>query len=102
MVFAFGRQLECGLFTFIQYKGHTYTWPDEKTARSFFKEVIVPCHLYQIDPDLSIAQLIQQGENNLAAPQMVALTEKQKTALYQSFVYKSILAWAPIPETVTA
>lgn len=102
MVYAFGSQLECGLFEFVQTGKHTYTWPDEKTAQSFFKEVVVECHLYQIDPDLSIARLLQKGENNQAAPSLVALTEEQKKALFDSFVYKSILAWAPLPETVVA
>ena len=100
MVFSFGSQQESGLFAFIQNGDHVYTWPDEKTARSFFEEVVVPCHLYQVDPDLSIARLVERGRNDLAAPQMVALTEEQKAALYQSFVYKSLLIWAPIPETV--
>lgn len=101
MVFAFGSQQESGLFVFIQNRGCIYTWPDEKTARSFFAEVVVPCHIYQVDPDLSIARLVEKGKNDTAAPQMVALTEEQKAALYKSFVYKSLLAWAPIPETVS-
>jgi hypothetical protein len=102
MVFAFGSQAESGLFAFIQNeKGHVYTWPNVETAKSFFTEVVVSCHIYQVDPDLSIARLIEKGKNDLAAPQMVALTEEQKAALYKSYVYKSLLAWAPIPGTVS-
>ncbi len=102
-MFSFGSQSsENGLFTFVQDKGHVYTWPDEKTARSFFEESGNKFgHIYRIDSDLSMAHLVEIGKNNQSAPVMVELTEKQKTALYESFVYKSLLAWAPVPGTVT-
>ncbi len=104
MVFAFGSQSpDTGLFTFVQNNGHTYTWPDEKTARSYFEEGGNRVgHLYQLDPDLSMAHLLKAGENDLLTPQMVEPTEKQKIALYESFVYPSLLAWTPNPETVIA
>jgi hypothetical protein len=105
MVFVFGGQSsENGLFTFVQNsKGHIYTWPDEKTARSFFEESGNRVgHLYQLDPDLSMARLVKEGKNTLFAPQTVEPTEKQKIALYNSFVYPSLLAWTPNPETVLA
>jgi len=102
MVYAFGSQLECGLFEFVNDKGRIYTWPDRKTAQEYFSgQADKFSHLYQVEPDLSIAQLLQKGENNQAAPSLVALTEKQKKALFDSFVYKSHLAWAPPPETIT-
>ncbi len=103
MVFVFGAQSpENGLFTFVQNsKGHIYTWPDEKTARSFFEESGSRIgHLYQVEPDLSLAHLLTKGKNNQSAPALVELTEKQKTALYTSFVYPSLLTWAPVPGTV--
>lgn len=102
MVFAFGGQSsDTGLFTFIQDNDHVYTWPDLKTARSYFEESGSKVgHLYQIDPDLSMAYLIEVGKNDQSAPAMVEPTEKQKIALHASFVYKSLLAWAPVPETV--
>jgi hypothetical protein len=102
MMFAFGSQSENGPFTFVQDKDHVYTWPDEKTARSYFETAKRITHLYQIDPDLSEARLLQAGNTHLGAPPIVELTEKQKIALYESFVYKSLLAWVPIPETVIA
>jgi len=105
MVFSFGSQSpENGLFTFVQSsKGHIYTWPDEKTARSFFKECKGKVgHLYQIDPDLSMARLIMVGKNDKSAPAMVEPTEKQKIALHASFVYPSLLTWAPVPGIVIA
>jgi hypothetical protein len=100
-MFGFGSQAENGLFSFVQDKGHVYTWPDKKTAVVFFRESGDKLgHLYQIEPDLSIARLIETGSIDLVAPQLVELTETQKTALYNSFVYKSLLAWAPRTETI--
>ena len=104
MVFAFGSQSpENGLFTFVQNNaGHVYTWPDEKTARSYFEESGNRVgHLYQIEPDLSMAHLVEVGKNSLSSPTMVEPTEKQKITLHASFVYPSLLAWAPVRETVT-
>lgn len=104
MVFAFGSQSpENGLFTFVQNNsGHVYTWPDLKTAQSYFEECKGSVgHIYQIDPDLSMARLVKVGKNKLSSPAMVEPTERQKIALYTSFVYPSLLTWAPVPETVT-
>jgi hypothetical protein len=100
-MFAIGSQAENGLFSFVQNNsGHIYTWPDKKTAMVYFQESADRLgHLYQIEPDLSIARLIETGKGG-ASPQLVELTETQKTALYQSFVYKSLLAWAPRTETI--
>ncbi len=104
MMFAFGSQSpDNGLFTFVQNNDHVYTWPDEKTARSYFEESGSRVgHLYQVDPDLSMARLVKVGKNDKSAPALVEPTEKQKIALYASFVYPSLLGWAPVPGTVTA
>jgi hypothetical protein len=97
MMFCFGSQGDNGLFEFVQNKkGHIYTWPSEKIARSFYEETGDQIgHIYQIDPDLSMATLVQASKSGLGAPQLVIVTEEQKPALYESFVYKSLLAWVP-------
>lgn len=99
-MFCFGSETD-GVFTLVQNeKGYVYTWPDEKTAQEYFKAAKVPCHIYQIDPDMEMAALIENGKNTLGAPQLVRLLEDQKQAIYKSFVYKSLLAWTPYPEAV--
>lgn len=105
-MFAFGAQTDDG-FVFVQTeKGDVYTYPNEKLAREFFLAGIkVHSHLYQLLPDLSVAVLIE-ASNNLhlkeeSAPTEIEPTEKQKHALWKSYVYKSLLAWAPFPEDVS-
>lgn len=104
-MFAFGAQTDDG-FVFVQgHDGHVYTFPDERRAREFFLAgVKVHSHLYQLLPDLSVAVLIEASNNPHleanSAPAEVAPTEKQKHALWKSYVYKSLLTWAPFPEDV--
>jgi hypothetical protein len=97
-MFAFGAQYENG-FNFVQTsEGHTYTYVTEALAREYFDCVKSHAHLYQVDPDLQQATLVEQGDNVLPSPEQVQTTEKQRLALWESFPYKSLLAWAPIPE----
>jgi len=90
-----------GVVTFIQgHDEHVYTWPTEKTARELFGSGKRVAHLYQLDLDLSVARLIAKGDNTLGCPAEIYPDDVQKTALYASFVYKSLLEWAPIEEFV--
>lgn len=102
MMFTFGSQGDDGLFEFVQNKkGHIYTWPNEKLARSFYEETGDHIgHIYQVDPDLDMATLVHAGKNELSAPVHVNVTDQQRVALYKSFVYKSLLAWVPVNETI--
>jgi len=94
-MFAFGSEGGEG-FVFVQTnKGHVYTYPSEEIAREYFPCVLHHSHLYRLDMDLSMARLIEEGNNTLGAPAEVEPTEQQKEALYKSYVYKSLLAWAP-------
>jgi hypothetical protein len=87
-------------FTFLQTdKGHTYTYSSEELAREYFKCVEDTEHLYQLTADLSVAMLVKAGDSG-EAPKEVVPTEKQKIALWSSYVYKSHLAWTPFPEEV--
>ena len=90
-----------GVVTFVQgHDGTVYTWPTEKTAREFFKSGKHVAHLYQLDLDLSVGRLIAEGDNTLGCPAEIYPDDIQKTALYASFVYKSLLEWAPVEEFV--
>jgi len=96
-VYTFGAQYECG-FTFVQSSdGHVYTYASEAEARECFDYVRSHAHLYQLDMDLSVATLVEEGDNVLPAPREVEPTEEQKEALYQSYPYKSLMAWVPVP-----
>ena len=98
-MFCFGREGGKG-FTFMQTsKGHVYTWPTEEIAREYFPCARHHSHLYRLDMDLSMARLIEEGNNTMGAPAEYEPTETQKEALYKSFVYKSLLNWAPCEES---
>lgn len=101
-MFAFGSKTD-GVFTLVQNeRGHVYTWPDEKTAREYFVVAQCETHLYEIPVDLSVARLIERGDHpaRVGSPGEVHLNDDQKTALFQSYVYKSMLEWAPVEEYV--
>ncbi len=98
-MFAFGCQTDEG-FVFVQDNGHVYTYPTETNAREYFKCVKAHSHLYRLEDDLSVAHLVEQGDGP-GAPAEVEPTEEQKLALWSSYVYKSLLAWAPYPGEVT-
>ncbi len=97
-MFAFGSETYEG-FVFVQTnKGHVYTFPSEEIAREYFPCVLQHSHLYRLDMDLSVARLIEEGEPS-GAPAEVEPTEAQKEALFASFIYKSLLLWAPCTES---
>ncbi len=87
-----------GVLSFIHVRDHIFTWPDEKTAREFFNPAIA--HLYQITMDLQIGHLIERGNNSLEGPDEIYPDDEQKEALFNSFVYPSLLQWAPIEQTI--
>jgi len=97
-VFAFVTD---GMLNLIQNsKGHIYTWPDEKTAREFFEVATCEAHLYQITMDLSVGRLIERGDYMVGSPIEVFPYEDQKKALFNSYVYKSLLEWTPLEQTI--
>lgn len=100
-MFAFGSETD-GVFTLVQNeKGHVYTWPDEKTAHEYFEAAQCETHLYEIGMDLSVARLVTRGDHPMVgSPGEVYLDDAQKLALYQSYVYKSMLEWFPTEEYV--
>ena len=96
-MFAFGTVID-GAFAFVQKgDGHIYTWADEKTAREFFESVKDRYHMYRVDNDLAHATLIERGSVG-EAPSEVIPNETEKLQLYESFIYKSLLAWFPPEE----
>ena len=96
-MFVFGRVLD-GEFVFNRKDDHIYTWPNEVVAREFFESVENKYHLYQVNSDLSHGVLIQRGTGMDEAPSEIEPTENQKLLLFQSYVYKSLLAWSPPEE----
>lgn len=67
-MFAFGCQTDEG-FVFIQTTGgHVYTFPTEALAREYFGCVKAHSHLYRLDNDLSVARLVERGDNLNGAP----------------------------------
>jgi hypothetical protein len=99
-MFAFGSEID-GEFIFVSTSdGHTYTYPSEKVALEYFGCVKSHSHLYQLPPDLSVARLVKQGDNLNGSPAEVEPTNKQRTALWSSYVYKSMLEWVPYPSEV--
>jgi len=100
-MFAFGCQTDEGFVFVHSSSDHVYTYPTESLAREYFGCVKMHSHLYRLEPDLSAAYLVEQGDNVTGAPQEVERTEEQKCALWHSYVYKSMLAWAPYPDEVT-
>jgi hypothetical protein len=83
-------------------KGHVYTWPTEKIAREFFKVCKCEAHLYQVRMDLHAAWLVKRGDHRamIGSPQSFLLDEDQKRAIYDSYVYKSLLEWTPLEQTL--
>jgi hypothetical protein len=81
-------------------KGHTYTWPDEKTAREYFEVAKCEAHLYQVSMDLTVGRLIERGNYSVGSPAEVFPDDKQKKALFDSYVYKSLLEWTPLEQTL--
>jgi len=73
---------------------HIFTCPTAALATTDFQGVRNYAHLYSFDPDLEIGRLFEPGDT-LDAPETFEPTEEQKEALYESFVYKSLLNWAP-------
>lgn len=98
-MFVFGHGHN-GKFNLVKDGSHVYTFPTEELARECFHCVSPHSHLYQVDTDLSTAHLIKVGDNALSAPEEVKLVEEQKLALWSSYVYKSLLSWAPYPDEV--
>lgn len=95
-MFCFGSETE-GVFTFVQTAdGHVYTFPSEAIAREYFGSAKHMAHLYRLDLNLGVAHLVEQGNNMLGAPETAKPTEEEKAALFESFVYKSLLEWAPL------
>lgn len=99
-MFAFASEID-GEFIFVQTSdGHVYTYSSEKHALEYFGCVKSHSHLYQLPPDLSVATLVKQGDNLNGCPSSIEPTDKQRTALWSSYVYKSLLEWAPYPSEV--
>ena len=98
-MFVFGSQTDDG-FILVQDGDHVYTYASEPLAREYFECVKTHSHLYRLENDLSVARLVERGDGPHPAPKKVEPTEEQKLALWQSYVYKSLLAWAPYPDEV--
>jgi hypothetical protein len=97
-MYAFGYEKD-DEFTFVQTEeGVVYTYPTEALAREYFDGVKHYASLYEIESDLSVAYRLFPGDIDGAIT--VEPTEKQKTALWSSYVYKSLLDWSPVPEDV--
>jgi hypothetical protein len=97
-MYAFGYEKD-DEFTFVQTEeGVVYTYPTEALAREYFDGVKHYASLYEIESDLSIAYRLESGDT--AGELVVEPTEDQKIALWSSYVYKSMLDWAPRPEEV--
>ena len=97
-MFAFGSQTDDGFMLVQTPAGHVYTYHSKREARKSFPCVRSQAHLYRIHLNLLTAQLVEIGDNQLPAPETVETTEEQRLALYQSYPYKSLLCWAPLPE----
>ena len=78
--------------------GHVYTYSSEKEARSYFDCVRHHASLYQLDADLGMGVQVESGDRG--GPMTVEPTDAQRLALYNSYPYKSLLFWKPIPETL--
>ena len=100
-MFAFGAVID-GEFTFVQEaNGHVYTYPTESLAFEYFDCIKEHSHLYRLDSDLGVARLVKSALNANPAPAAIEPTEEQKLGLWSSFIYKSLLSWAPYPDDVT-
>jgi len=86
--------------------GDIYTYPTMQEALTDFKCVSKLWNVYQVELDLSEAELVDvEVEKKLVGPrpadQYIELTDDQKDSMFRSFVYKSLLCWEPEVETVT-
>lgn len=80
-------------------EGHVYCYSSEKEARGYFNCVKMSASLYQLYPDLSEGTLVDAGDVCCPdPPQTWAPGEEQKVGLYESYPYKSMLHWRPIPQ----
>jgi hypothetical protein len=79
---------------FIAFGDHIFTYPTAALAQADFKGIRAQAHLYSLDLNLGVARLLEKGDGQ-EAPVEFEPTEKQKQGLYESFVYKSLLEWAP-------
>jgi hypothetical protein len=102
MMFVFASVVDGKLNLVQNSRGHVYTWADEKTALEYFKAATCQAHLYQVNMDLSVGVLITRGEHpgHIQSPNEIHPSEKQKRALFDSYVYKSLLEWTPLEETI--
>jgi hypothetical protein len=81
--------------------GNVYTYSSEAEALTYFGCVKSYASLYRLEPDLSVALLVEAGDVVPEPPATVEPTEEQKEGIYDSYVYKSLLHWKPIPKTLT-
>lgn len=92
-MYAFAFELN-GQMKFVAFGDKLFTYPTAALAQKDFKGIRGQAHLYCLHPNLSVAILLEQG-TLAGAPDEFEPTERQKQALYTSFVYKSLLEWAP-------
>jgi len=93
-MYALAFEVKHGHMGFVAFGDKVFTYPTAALARTDFDGIRDQAHLYQLDPDLSVARLLEQGTLP-GAPNEFEPTELQKQGLYESFVYKSLLEWAP-------
>ena len=92
-MYTFAYELN-GKMKFIAFGDKIFTYPTAALAQVDFQGIKDQAHLYSLHPDLSVATLLERG-TLLVAPDEFEPTEAQKQRLYESFVYKSLLEWAP-------
>ncbi len=92
-VYTFAFELN-GKMAFVAFGDKVFTYPTAALAQTDFDGIRDQAHLYQLDPDLGVARLLERGTPP-GAPDEFEPTETQKQFLYKSFVYKSLLEWAP-------
>ena len=92
-MYAFAYELN-GQMKFVAFGDKIFTYPTIKLATIDFRGIEDQAHLYCLLPDLSVAILLERGSLP-GAPDEFEPIEEQKRLLYESFVYKSLLEWAP-------
>jgi hypothetical protein len=102
MMFVFASVIDGELNLVQNSKGHVYTWPTEKIAREYFEVATCEAHLYQVTMDLSVGRLIAKGEHpgHIQGPDEIYPDDDQKRAMFDSYVYKSLLEWTPLEQTI--
>jgi len=83
-----------GQMKFVAFGDKVFTYPTKHLVFIDFRGIEDQAHVYQLDPDLSVARLLEAGTIP-NPPDEFEPTESQKRGLYESFVYKSLLEWAP-------